>query len=230
MTAPVRAGCLAAVILSVSCTTPHPSTTASAPQRARPAAAVPAGEKQLMSIGATDRPITLVGEPVEVPVPIDEATCRAALASPGSHRVLVALTDVWSEVTPGVIYAVLVNLPQDPTPEVQQSHRVGTIALYTPAPMPEPGVRMSFDMTQALAQDETLMPAACDDMRVSLRPRSSVPSGRSDDELADQQETPRSHADRPLRVGRIEVFIASTHEPAEQRHQPLRVVRPRLPN
>jgi hypothetical protein len=96
-----------------------------------------------------------VGEPVEVRVPIDAAACRAALARPGLHRVLVAITDVWSKEPPGVIYSILVNLPQDPSHEMQLSHRVGAIALYTTRPMPEPGSRMSFDMTHTFARSDT---------------------------------------------------------------------------
>jgi len=149
-------------------------------------------EHAAIAIGAAG-PLRAEGEAVEVRVPIDEEACRPAFATPGARRVLLGLSDVWAAEAPPIYDVHLGRRANDPP-----SDPVGEIALYSSWPMPRPGTRLSFAITEHAT---ALGLAGCADVTVRLEPRAE----EEDDSAAPQGDDGSS---RTLEVGRIEIFVA----------------------
>lgn len=167
-------------------------------------------------VGATDEPVTLVGNAVTVAVPIDEratsALATARLAAPLEHRAFLEIDDIEAERNPGAVYGVYINLPDDPTPQVLAEHHVGNISLFGIERSRNPrgdehahGLHLSMEITgvlNRLAADGSWSEGGRVD--ASFRPVSLLsPADGTADMAIDQ-----SHPDLPVTLGRVSVHYS----------------------
>jgi tyrosinase len=157
-------------------------------------------------VGATDKPITLVGEPVEVEIPIDAK--EAGELSP-AQNVYLNSEDIEGERNPGTVYAVYVALPPDASPEEAAAHHVGNLSFFGIERNGEPagdeaphGFRLAVDITP-IAQEL----AARDEwgghpLHISIEP---LTLEATEPEHRDSVPSP-AHPDLPITIGRISVF------------------------
>lgn len=111
---------------------PKPKTCLTGPQITNLTAADPAQ-------AVTDRgpgPVTLTQQPVRVALQpaaggaaAADATARVK-ALPDVARLSVLIRNIHSDVHPGTIYGVFLNLPQNPSPQDLLSHRIGQISFF----------------------------------------------------------------------------------------------------
>jgi len=175
------------------------------------AAAAPAPEEgdvidKPHMVGATEKPITLVGEPVEAEIPIDAK--EAGELAAGQH-VYLNSEDIEGERNPGTVYAVYVALPPEASPEVAAAHHVGNLSFFgierndDPAGDENPhGFRLAVDIT-AIAQEL----AGRGEWAGHSLPVSIEPLTLEALEPEDQGAAPSpAHPDLPITIGRISVF------------------------
>jgi hypothetical protein len=164
-------------------------------------------------VGASERPVELVGEPTSVEVVIDrravEARAReAAEATPA--RVYLNLEDIEAERNPAVVYEVFVGIRgADVAPRyVGNVSFFGIEHLATEQAGEGPhGLRRTFDITEPVEQLRAQ--GRWDDQQVvvSLRPVSPIPppgGELSSDEAAELTEAQTT----PVRIGRVSLFYA----------------------
>jgi tyrosinase len=157
-------------------------------------------------VGATEKPITLVGEPVEVEIPIDAK--EAGDLSPAQH-VYLNTENVDGERSPGTVYGVYVELPPQASAEAVAAAHVGNLSFFGIERTAKPrgdenphGLRFAVDITpiaQRLAADGKW---AGGRLRVAIKPitlRARHPERRPKLETA-------AHPKRPITIGRISVF------------------------
>lgn len=183
------------------------------PRPAEEPAAGTAPEPARDLLGASERPTSLVGDPVTVPVAIDDRAARALASAPGAtrqHRAFLDLEDITAERNPGLVYGVYVNLPDQASDADLAGHHVGNVAPFGVERARSPrggehahGLRESIDITGLL--DRLAREGRWSDGRritVTLRPLTLEPP-------AGQPELARpAHRDRPIRIGRISVHYA----------------------
>jgi tyrosinase len=187
------------------------------PQR-QPTPARPAPDAIRHLIGATDRPIRLVGEPVTVTVPIDErvtASLRAdKRAAEQIHHAYLDIEGIDAERNPAQVYGVFVNLPSHFTDADLMAHHAGNISLFgielarrPPTDRHPHTLHISMDITRLLdriAADGTWTDGSR--LEITLRPSTlGAPADREDlaAELADT-----AHPEVPITIGRISVYYA----------------------
>jgi tyrosinase len=169
-------------------------------------------------VGATDHPIRLVGEPVTVPIMIDQkvtASLRADKhAGEQQHRAFLDIEGIDAERNPGTVYNVFVNLPSDFTDADLKAHHAGNISLFgiemarrPPGDQHPHTMRISLDITRLL--DRLALDGTWTDgnrLEVTLRPSTlGVPRGQ--EHLA-RALAATAHPDLPITIGRISVHYA----------------------
>ena len=185
----------------------------------RPAApASPSPDAVRHLVGATDRPIRLVGETVTVTVPVDErvtASLRAGRrAAEHMHHAFLDIEGIDAARNPAQVYGVFVNLPSRFTDADLMAHHAGNISLFgielarrPPTDRHPHNLRISLDITRLLdriAADGTWTDGS--QLEITLRPSTlGAPSGREDlaTDLADT-----AHPDVPITIGRIGIYYA----------------------
>lgn len=96
---------------------------------ARPEPKEEAPDREL--VGATEHPVMLTGAVQDASVSVDRRALDArSRRGPVHHRAYLDLDDVDAAENPGVVYAVYVNLPENPSPEDLASHHVGNLSLF----------------------------------------------------------------------------------------------------
>ncbi len=157
-------------------------------------------------VGATERPITLIGEPVEVAIPIDAK--EAGDLAPRQH-VYMNTEDIKGERNPSTVYAVYVELPPDASPEVVAEHHVGNLSFFgiersqDPAADEHPhSFRHATEITRFAQELAERGEWAGHELRVSIRP---VTLEASAPEHEERVRSP-AHPEAPITVGRISVF------------------------
>ncbi len=158
-------------------------------------------------VGATEKSITLVGDPVDVSVPIDAAS--AGVLAAGQH-VYLNVENIAADRNPGVVYEVFVELPADPAPETEATHHIGNLSFFGIELSRNPqgdehahGLRFSAEISgfaHALAAEGKW---AGHPLSVSFRPTELIPPEHPD---PNDEVEPPSHPDTPVTIGRISVF------------------------
>jgi tyrosinase len=164
-------------------------------------------------VGASERPLKLVGATEHVPVAIDarahgEVLARQGVAEP--RRILLHLEDIEAEKNPGSVYGVYLNLPDEADEEQLAAHHVGNLSFFGIEQAREPrrdqaphGVRSSIDITDAAQRLKAHGHWDDAHLRVTLRPLGLLAPGGSDT----APPTP-THEDLPVSVGRVSVSYA----------------------
>jgi tyrosinase len=166
-------------------------------------------------VGATSRPVRLVGNPVRVPVTIDQraaAALRSALpAGERQQRAFLDIEHVDAERNPGTVYGVYVNLPESPTDDDLARHHVGNVSLFgierarrPVGDQPAHDVRYSMEITSLL--DQLAADKKWTDGRrvdVTFRPITlEIPQGAP---RAAEPQVSAVHADTPITIGRVSI-------------------------
>lgn len=181
-----------------------------APPAARPApppaaeAAVKPPERQL--IGATQEAVSLTGEPVTVPIAIDDGA--GPLDPP--VRAYLNVEEIVGERNPGIAYAVYVGLNADRPIEAQRAKRVGNLAFFGIERAREPvadevphALASSYEITSIARELQERGEWTGHDLPVTFEPLTLVPAAGAGPDVT--APTPR-HADEPVRLGRLSVF------------------------
>ncbi|HKZ14559.1 MAG TPA: tyrosinase family protein [Solirubrobacterales bacterium] len=171
------------------------------------AAVFPGGEgvTSPQLIGATAQPITLVGEQVDVEIPID-AEAAGELA-PG-QRVYLNAENIEGAEDPGTAYGLYVALPPEATPDELDAHLVDNLSFFGIERTGEPGgdehphaFRFAVDISGIAHELAARGEWAGAGLRVSLRPLTlQAPTP----ELQELVPSP-AHPEVPITIGRISV-------------------------
>jgi tyrosinase len=101
------------------------------PARSEPRPEPPDEAPDRELVGATDGPVVLTGEVQDASVGVDRRALESrARKGPAHHRAYLDLEDVDAAENPGIVYAVYVNLPKDPTSAELARHHVGNLSLF----------------------------------------------------------------------------------------------------
>jgi tyrosinase len=109
---------------------PHTMTAAIPPSEESEEAGAPIQPK---IVGATERKLTLSGEPVAIPVEIDARArqeVKEASTESDPRRLYLNIENIEGEANPGISYGIYVNLPQDADAETKREHHVGNVSLF----------------------------------------------------------------------------------------------------
>jgi len=158
-------------------------------------------------VGATDRPVRLVGQTETVPVTIDDRAVASLQPARQQHRVFLDLDHIEAERNPGQVYGVYLNLPGQPTDADLTDDFAGNLSLFGIEAARHPrrdehphSLRVSFDITRLL--DRLAAAGSWTDgrrLQVTFRPTPlEAPPWRED--LA-----ATAHPDLPITIGRISV-------------------------
>jgi tyrosinase len=164
-------------------------------------------EEQPQMVGATDRSFELVGEPVDVEVPVD-AQAAGELA-PDQH-VYLNVEDIEGERNPGTVYGVYVDLPPEAPPEAEAAHHVGNLSFFGIEGASSPqgdehahGLRIAMDISAIAHELASHGKWAGHSLAVAFRPLALTPP---DDPDPNDPVEPPTHHDLPVRIGRVSVF------------------------
>lgn len=169
-------------------------------------------------VGATEKPVRLVGQTVRAPVTIDQRATRPLQMAPGQvgspRRTFIDVEDIEAERDPGKVYGVYVNLPEQPTESQLNAHHVGNISLFGVERARNPrgdehghGLRVSMEVTPVLdrlAAEGTWQRDT--PIEVTFRPITlEMPTGAAGMAMAAAQP---AHPDLPITIGRVSVHFA----------------------
>ena len=169
-------------------------------------------------VGASERPVTLVGEEVRAPVTIDERATMNLQAESATtehrHRAFLDIDDIEAESSPGTVYGVYVNLPPEPTSEALATHHVGNVSLFGVERARNPrgdehahGLHVSMEITGLL--DELAADGSWVDGRhidVTFRPLALEPPAGQATSAA--EVAAQLHPNNPVTIGRVSVHLA----------------------
>jgi tyrosinase len=157
-------------------------------------------------VGATSKPIELVGESVTVEIPIEAR--EAGELSPEQH-VYLNTENIEGEQNPGTVYYVYVDGPPDVVSEKPGAHLVGSLSFFGIERSVDPhgdtnphGLRFAAEITGIAQELAARGEWGGHSIYVSLKPQTLKPTRP---EHADELEGPE-HPDRPITIGRISVF------------------------
>jgi tyrosinase len=157
-------------------------------------------------IGATSEPITLVGEQVDVEVPID-AEAAGELAS--GQRVYLNIENIEGEEAPATSYGVYVDVASDESGEGLDSHLVDTLSFFGIERSEDPGsdqhphgFRSAIEISGIAQEMSERGEWGGASLRVSLRPLLlQAPTAELESLIPDP-----AHPETPITIGRISVF------------------------
>jgi tyrosinase len=157
-------------------------------------------------VGATSKPIELVGEQVTVEIPIDAR--EAGELSPEQH-VYLNTESIEGDQSPGTVYYVYVDGSPEVVSEKPGAHLVGSLSFFGIERSTDPhgdsnphGLRFAAEITGIAQELADRGEWGGHSLYVSLKPRTLKPTSP---EHADEIEGPE-HPDRPITIGRISVF------------------------
>lgn len=183
----------------------------------RPQVAAASGSPRHL-VGATERPIRLVGETVTVPIAIDARSIAPlqarTRAGEQQHRAFLDIQHIDAERNPGQVYGIYVNLPGQPADADLASHFAGNLSLFGIEAARNPrgdqhphSLSVSMDITRLL--DRLAAAGRWTDghsLQVTFRPTPlQAPPGQ--DDLA-RALANTAHPDRPISIGRVSVHYA----------------------
>jgi tyrosinase len=164
-------------------------------------------------VGASEAPVTLVGDEQRVTVAIDPRASSAVLAEAGTstpRRVLLSIEDTVAAKNPGTVYGVYVNLEDGAPPELEVAHHAGNISFFGIERARNPRAdehahsqRTVFDITGLVGELRTRGKWADDKLSVTFRAHRLIPP-----EGADAAATPAGPpvaGDPPVTIGRVSV-------------------------
>lgn len=177
------------------------------PPPAPAAGAEPPSEPKF--VGATEEPVPLVGDSTEVPVEIDPRAREEVLesADPEDPRHLyLNVEEIRGEKTPSTVYAMYLNLPEDPVSDDYDLRYIGNLGFFgierTSKPVGDEAphaMRISVEVTEVIKRLRDQTDWDREQLRVCFRP--VVPKGAESaggEVLASYEE---KHD--PIRIGRV---------------------------
>jgi tyrosinase-like protein len=164
-----------------------------------------AGVTSPQLIGATAEPITLVGEQVDLEIPIDAEA--AGELTPG-QRVYLNTEDIEGEGDPGTAYSLYLDLPPEADPETLAAHLVDSFSFFGIGRSKEPGadehphaVRFTVEISGIAAEMAARGEWAGTNLRVSIRPLTlQAPTPELQELVPDP-----AHPEMPITIGRISI-------------------------
>jgi tyrosinase len=167
-------------------------------------------------VGASEKPVRLVGVAEHVPVRIDTQARREALARTSAvepQRILLHLDDIEAKGNPGTVYAIYVNAPDGANERERAAHHAGNLSLFGIEHFNQPphdehphGLRISLDITELAQQLRTEGNWNDEHLDVALLPVDLIPPpGASPSEAV--SSAPK-HEDMPVTIGRISISYA----------------------
>ncbi|MHB8531983.1 MAG: tyrosinase family protein [Solirubrobacteraceae bacterium] len=160
-------------------------------------------------IGATQESVTLTGEQVTVPVPIDP---QAAEGFGEAVHAYLNIEEIEGERNPGVVYLVYADLERDEAPHPESPHHVGTLSFFGIERASNPvgdeaahTLQSSYDITPIARELQGRGEWAGHELPVTFAPLGPVPL----DAAPNAGVTSRPHEERPIRLGRLSVFYDS---------------------
>jgi tyrosinase len=186
-------------------TEPAPAAPSAPPTPAAPmVAGVNPPAREL--VGATDQPVSLIGEPVTATVPID---ARAAEPLAPDVHVYLNVEEIQGQANPGTGYAVYANVgPGTPAAE-RPGRRIGNLSFFGIEGARDPAgdqaphtLQSSYEITEIARQLEQAGEWTGHELPVTFEPFGlSAATGAAPGEL----ESAR-HSNKPVELGRISVF------------------------
>ena len=174
----------------------------------------PEPSKPAELVAATERPLTLRGTPVTVPLRVpDKARALVEACVPGSTQVLVSVDDITAKANPGIAYGVYLDLPRDADVDLRRSYHVGNIGLFGIESMNDPdrehdcapGFPLRFDATAVVALLHKEGRWLSSGVTVTIQPIEPLPppgqEGTWRPEPIDESTVP------PVEIGRVGLFI-----------------------
>jgi tyrosinase len=174
-----------------------------------------AEEREPELVGATERPIELTGKPETVTVDIDRGAAEAALGAAAAkpEHVYLSVDDIEGERNPGTVYGLYVNLPDEASPAVAESHHAGNVSFFgierarNPRGDEQPhNLQMTTEITDLARALEADGEWSGDRVEVSFRPLGLIPDDRP--ELAHALPESVSESDPPVRIGRVSILYS----------------------
>jgi tyrosinase len=159
-----------------------------------------------------------VGEPVEVTVPVDEASVQELMTSPVGEeiqrRAFVEIDDIEAEHAPDLVYGVYVNLPSNPSDAELASDHVGNLPFFgielSQTPVSDRhahGLHVTLEITGLLdSQVATGRWQNPNEISVAFRPL-TLEAPPDHPEIADEIASP-THLDNPVTIGRVSLRLA----------------------
>jgi tyrosinase len=84
-------------------------------------------------VGATERRVTLTGEPESLPLEIDERAreeVREASNASDPRNLYLNVENIEGEINPGIAYGIYVNLPEGADEATKAEHHVGNVSFF----------------------------------------------------------------------------------------------------
>ncbi len=174
---------------------------------------------QRFLVGATEHPIQLVGEPMQVAVSIDERAAQELATGPAAsdlqRRAFIDLDGIDAVRNPDVVYGVYVNTSSDSPPAELDARRAGNLSIFgierarNPLGDEHPhGLHATLEITGVLDR----MAAAGDwedghEVDVLFKPVTLEPPEEAAPELAEQLRA-TDHSDVPITIAQISIWLA----------------------
>jgi tyrosinase len=166
-------------------------------------------------VGGTDRAVSLVGDTEQVRVAVDARARRGAVGDAAPRQVVLDIENIDAERTPGTVYGVYVNLPDDPSEDDLRSHHAGNISLFGIERAREPrgddhahgAMQVSMDITDLARRLEARGEWRSEDVDVTFRPipLDVVADAEGADAARDEMAQALHHGDDPITIGRVSV-------------------------
>src|ERR1700726_2557234 len=93
-------------------------------------------------VAASEQALTLAGESSSVDLAVPQsARARVAAAATSGSRILISVDNIKTDVNPGVVYGVYIDLPPNASVDQRREYHVGNVALFGIEKMNDPDVR-----------------------------------------------------------------------------------------
>lgn len=166
-------------------------------------------------VAASERKVTLAGEPASLPLDIDERArdeVRKASRESDSRNLYLNVENIEGEINPGTAYGIYVNLPEAADEETKAKHHVGNVSFFgielarqplkdEPAHDPVASAEVG-SLLRSLGNGTEFEEAAIDVTFIPLLPK--PPEGREEEFqqlLEERSESP------PVHIGRVSLGI-----------------------
>lgn len=160
-------------------------------------------------VGASERPVSLIGNAEHVPVAIDARAKSAALGGAAEpQRIFLNVENIEAEQNPGTVYGIYVNLPENPNPEELAAHHAGNVSFFGIERARDPrgdehghGLRVSAEITDLVRDLKARGKWDEGQLNVTFRPIGLIPpEGAAETEAALAKG---GGEDPPVQVGRV---------------------------
>ena len=200
-----------------------PSTQPEAEPAGAPPTPVAAGAAEIEPkvVGASEKPLTLEGEPEAVPVAIDgraREEVEEASRQADPRRLYLNIENIEGEKNPGTVYGVYLNLPEDPDEETLAKHYAGDISFFgiehtRKPPKDEHGHQLRYvlevgQLLRSLGDGEQF---GGEEVKVTFRPLALLPpeGGDEEDLQAAAEEAPVAEPEEEpaVQIGRVSLSV-----------------------